>query len=65
MVVGFRATPGVVKARIHRGGEMSMVDDRGCSLGAEILAFVTGVLAGSLVALLLALQSGRESREQL
>ena len=42
-----------------------MVDDRGCSLGAEILAFVTGVLAGSLVALLLALQSGRESRKQL
>ena len=42
-----------------------MADDRGCSLGAVGLAFVTGGLAGAAVALLLAPQSGRESREQL
>jgi len=42
-----------------------MADNRGCSLGAEGLAFVTGGLAGAPVALLLAPQSGRESREQL
>jgi gas vesicle protein len=40
-----------------------MADDRGCSLGAVGLAFVTGGLAGAAVALLLAPQSGRESRE--
>jgi gas vesicle protein len=42
-----------------------MADDRGCSLGAVGLAFVTGGLAGAAVALLLAPQSGRESREQV
>jgi gas vesicle protein len=42
-----------------------MADNRGCSLGAVGLAFVTGGLAGAAVALLLAPQSGRESREQL
>jgi gas vesicle protein len=42
-----------------------MTDDRGCSLGAVGLAFVTGGLVGAAVALLLAPQSGRESREQL
>jgi len=42
-----------------------MADNRGCSLGAEGLAFVTGGLAGAPVALLLAPQSGRESREPL
>ena len=42
-----------------------MADDRGCSLGAVGLAFVTGGLVGAAVALLLAPQSGRESREQL
>jgi gas vesicle protein len=42
-----------------------MADDRGCSLGAVGLAFVTGGLAGTAVALLLAPQSGRESREQV
>ena len=42
-----------------------MVDDRGCSLGAVGLAFVSGGLVGAAVALLLAQQSGRESREQL
>jgi gas vesicle protein len=42
-----------------------MEDDRGCSLGAVGLAFVTGGLAGAAVALLLAPQSGRESREQV
>ncbi|TKS64581.1 MAG: hypothetical protein EWM73_00308 [Nitrospira sp.] len=42
-----------------------MADDRGCSLGAVGLAFVGGGLVGTAVALLLATQSGRESREQL
>ncbi len=42
-----------------------MADDRWCSLGAAGLAFVTGGLAGAAVALLLAPQSGRESREQV
>ncbi len=42
-----------------------MADDRGCSLGAVGLAFVTGGLAGAAVALLLAPQSGRESRGQV
>ena len=42
-----------------------MADDRGCSLGAVGLAFVTGGLAGAAVALLLAPQSGRESRERV
>lgn len=42
-----------------------MADSRGCSLGAVGLAFVTGGLAGAAVALLLAPQSGRESREQV
>jgi gas vesicle protein len=42
-----------------------MGDDRGSSLGAVGLAFVIGGLAGAAVALLLAPQSGRESREQL
>jgi gas vesicle protein len=42
-----------------------MADDRGCALGVVGLAFVTGGLAGAAVALLLAPQSGRESREQV
>jgi len=42
-----------------------MENDRGCSLGAIGLAFLTGGLAGAAVALLLAPQSGRESREQV
>lgn len=42
-----------------------MEDDRGGSLGAVGLAFVSGGLVGAAVALLLAPQSGRESREQL
>ena len=42
-----------------------MANDRGCSLRAMGLAFVTGGLAGAPVALLLAPQSGRESREQV
>lgn len=42
-----------------------MADDRGCSLGAVGLAFVGGGLVGAVMALLLAPQSGRESREQL
>lgn len=40
-----------------------MADDRGCSLGAVGLAFVSGGLVGAAMALLLAPQSGRESRE--
>lgn len=42
-----------------------MTEARGCSLGAVGLAFVSGGLVGAAVALLLAPQSGRESREQL
>jgi gas vesicle protein len=42
-----------------------MADDRGSSLGAVGLAFLTGGLVGAAVALLLAPQSDRESREQL
>ena len=42
-----------------------MGNDRGCSLGAVGLAFLTGGLAGAAVALLLAPKSGHESREQL
>ena len=42
-----------------------MANDRGCSLGAVGLAFVTGGLAGAVVALLLAPQSGREARRQV
>lgn len=42
-----------------------MADDRGCSLGAVGLAFLGGGLVGAVVALLLAPQSGRESRAQL
>src|SRR6476646_8812535 len=43
----------------------TMENDKGCSLGAVGLAFLTGGLAGAAVALLLAPQSGRESREQV
>ena len=42
-----------------------MSDYRGCSLGAVGLAFVSGGLVGAAVALLLAPQSSRESRDQL
>ena len=42
-----------------------MADDRGWSPGAVGLAVVLGGLAGAAMALLLAPQSGRESREQL
>ena len=42
-----------------------MADDRGCSQRAVGLAFVGGGLVGAAVALLLAPQSGRESREQV
>ncbi len=45
--------------------DCSMADNRGCSLGAVGLAFVTGGLLGAAAALLLAPQSGRESQEQL
>lgn len=42
-----------------------MADDRGWLLGAVGLAFLSGGLMGAAMALLLAPQSGRESREQL
>lgn len=42
-----------------------MAEDRGCSLGTVGLAFLSGGLVGAAVALLLAPQSGRESREQV
>ena len=42
-----------------------MADDRGFSARAVGLAFVSGGLVGAAVALLLAPQSGRETREQL
>lgn len=42
-----------------------MTDNRGSSLGAVGLAFLSGGLVGAAVALLLAPQSGRESREQV
>ncbi len=42
-----------------------MADDRGWSLGAVGLAFLSGGLVGTAMALLLAPQSGRESRKQL
>lgn len=42
-----------------------MADDRGFSPGAVGLAFLSGALVGAAVALLLAPQSGQESREQL
>lgn len=42
-----------------------MADHRGWSPGAVGLAVVIGGLAGAAMALLLAPQSGRESREQL
>lgn len=42
-----------------------MADDRGFSAGAVGLIFLIGGLAGAAAALLLAPQSGRESREQV
>ncbi len=42
-----------------------MADDRGCPLGAVGWALVSGGLLGAAMALLLAPQSGRETREQL
>jgi gas vesicle protein len=42
-----------------------MEDDRECPLGAVGLALVSGGLLGAAMALLLARQSGRETREQL
>lgn len=42
-----------------------MADDRGASTGTVVLALVAGAAIGAVAALLLAPQSGRESREQL
>jgi gas vesicle protein len=42
-----------------------MADDRGASAGGFVLAFMTGAALGAIAALLLAPQSGQESREQL
>jgi len=40
-------------------------DDRGLSAGSVLLAFLAGATAGAVAALLLAPQSGRDSRKQL
>lgn len=42
-----------------------MADDRGSSAATVMLAFLGGAAVGAVAALLLAPQSGRESREQL
>ena len=42
-----------------------MADDRGSSSSAVLLAFLGGAALGAVAALLLAPQTGRESREQL
>lgn len=42
-----------------------MADERGTSLGTVLLAFLSGVALGAVAALLLAPQSGEESREQV
>ncbi len=42
-----------------------MADDRGSSTASILLAFLSGAALGVVAALLLAPQSGRESREQL
>ena len=43
---------------------LTMADERGSSSGV-LLAFLSGAALGAVAALLLAPQSGRESREQL
>lgn len=42
-----------------------MADERGTSTATVVLAFLSGAALGSVAALLLAPQSGRESRKQL
>jgi gas vesicle protein len=42
-----------------------MADERGSSAAGVLLAFFSGAALGAVAALLLAPQSGRESREQL
>lgn len=42
-----------------------MADDRGASAAAVVLALLSGAAVGVVAALLLAPQTGRESREQL
>ena len=42
-----------------------MADDRGSSAAAIVLIFLSGAALGAVAALLLAPQTGRESREQL
>jgi gas vesicle protein len=42
-----------------------MADDRGASSAAALLAFLSGAALGAVAALLLAPQTGRESRDQL
>ena len=42
-----------------------MADDRGSSAAGVLLAFMSGAALGAIAALLLAPQSGQESREQL
>ena len=42
-----------------------MADDRGSSAAGVVLAFLSGAALGAIAALLLAPQSGQDSREQL
>lgn len=42
-----------------------MADERGISAGTVMVAFLSGAALGAVAALLMAPQSGRESREQL
>lgn len=42
-----------------------MADDRGSSAAAVVLVFLSGAALGAVAALLLAPQTGRESREKL
>ena len=42
-----------------------MADERGTSLGAVLLAFLSGAAVGAVAALLLSPQAGEESREQV
>ena len=42
-----------------------MADDRGSAAAGVVLAFLTGAALGTVAALLLAPQTGRDSREQL
>jgi gas vesicle protein len=64
-MTGFKVTTVVVTTRLTKKEGHSMEDDRGYPLRAVGLACVIGGLLGAVAALLLAPQSGRESRGQL